>query len=531
MIGISLSELESNCQTHPKMKIKFFCVTHNTPCCNLCKEESHGFECDVQLKENFWKLTDIRGDMNAMIETMKSLVSNMRRELLSDHWNAVEMEKQKQIIYDEIKTNRQKVDTFLDEFENDVKEKLDTAFSAAQQALRDNKSNIEQKLNLIKKRTEIAERIKTLGLSELKMFLIKNKFHADFMENKTQIDCLVRGRKDVSFVVKPMYDLNHQVKQIRISTGFEVRSVDQSHIDRQPSKFDDMELSSSTVEADEGDLKKYIRSERDITPHDIMHTSENIIDEKSDKYELNEHFFIEHRNTNICVTCVGFLSNNKIVLTEDSKARVLVYKTNGFKIGQIKLTEEADEMTVIDETHIAVSLEKAVVFLDVLDMKIRKNHFLGDYITALSCANNKIFACLQNDGVLIMDISGTILRTLPNIEGYLNICTTINELLYSVKEENSSTLECYDINRKKTELFHFKCSGKVNGIACDKHDNVYIAFDNSEVIKFNNSTKTFITVLTVNNGLNNPLNIDCFDNGNRLLTINDGKEVNIFQKS
>ncbi|VDI03226.1 Hypothetical predicted protein [Mytilus galloprovincialis] len=526
MIGISIDESETYCPIHPTMRNKFFCVTHKAACCNTCKEETHGTECNVKLKKKLFKITDVQGDMNAMIETTKNIVENIRTGLLNDFCSVSDLENQKQIIFHEIKNSRQQVEKFLNEFERGVKEKLELACSAATKALIDNKENIEQKLNVIQKRTDTAEKIKESAVSGFQMFLIKNKFHTDYIEDQMQIECLLKEMKNVHFVAKPMYDLNHQANQITIRNGYEVRGVGHSLTGKKQQEFDDIEFSSSTVEADEGTVDKCVRSEKDIIPNDYI--SEHIITKESEKYKLNEHFLIERVNKDVCVICVRFLSSNKIVLTDDFVARVLVYNTNGSKVGQVKLKEAADEMTVIDETCIAVSLENEIVFLDVLQMKIKKKKLLDDYIEALSYANNKIYACMQHKGVLIMDLSGNILQTLPYIKGHLYICTTVTDILYSVIDENSNTLQCHYIDRKKIELFNFECSGKVNGIACDKDENVYIVIDNSKVIKFHNTTKTFSTVLTANDGLNNPLNIDCCDNGNRLLIINDGNVVNIY---
>lgn len=526
---MSIAESETYCQIHPTMQINFFCVNHKAGCCKICKEETHGALCNVKLKKKVFKITDVKEDMSAMIETMKKMVENMRSSLLDDCFSVSDLENQKQVIFDEMKSSRQQVETFLNKFESDVKENLELACSAAQETLLDNKRKIEQKINVIQKRTETAEKIKEFELSGFKMFLIKNKFHTDYIENQMQIECIIKEMKNVCFVAKPIYDLNQQENQITIRNGYEVKSCGQSLIGKIQSELGDIEFSSSTVEADEGTVDKCARLEKDIAPND--YNSEHITTNNSEKYQLNERFLIERRNKDVCIICVGFLSSNKIVLTDDFDARVLVYNTNGSKVGQIKLKEAADAMTVIDEKQIVVSLEKGIVFLDVLEMKIKNKKFLDDYIEALSFVNNKIYACLQHKGVLVMDLSGTILQTLPCIKGHLYICTTITDILYSVIDENSNTLQCHDIDRKKIELFNFECSGKVNGIACDKDENVYIVIDNSEVIKFHNTTKTFSTVLTANDGLNNPLNIDCCDNGNRLLIINDGKEVKIYQKS
>lgn len=74
-----------------------------------------------------------------------------------------------------------------------------------------------------------------------------------------------------------------------------------------------------------------------------MITSPNTLSLKNlKKYKLNEHFLIERGNKDVCVICVRFLPSNKIVLTDDFVARVLVYNTNGSKVGQIKLKEAAD---------------------------------------------------------------------------------------------------------------------------------------------------------------------------------------------
>lgn len=113
------------------------------------------------------------------------------------------------------------------------------------------------------------------------MFLIKNKFHTDYIEDQMQIECLLKEMKNVHFVAKPMYDLNHQANEITIRNGYEVRGVGHSLTGKKQPEFDDIEFSSSTVEADEGTVDRCVRSEKDITPNDYI--SEHIITKESEK--------------------------------------------------------------------------------------------------------------------------------------------------------------------------------------------------------------------------------------------------------
>ncbi|XP_063398217.1 uncharacterized protein LOC134683084 isoform X2 [Mytilus trossulus] len=529
MIGKSIAEFEFYCQVHPAKGIKFYCVTHNTPCCNICKEETHGIKCNVQLKDDILKITDVRGDMNAMVEAMTKMVENMQTEMLKDRWNVSDLEKQKTVFYDEMKNGRQLVENFLDKCENDEKEKFELAFSAAKETLCDNKRKIKHKLNVVQKRTETTEKIKESEFSEFKMFLIKTKFYTNYLDDQMQIESLLTGMKDVLVVARPTYDLNHQTKQITIRNGFEAESVGQSHVGKKQPEFDDIEFSSSTVEAEDGIVEENVQPERDIPLDGVKLTFDNMFPVKSNIYQLKEHFFIERRNKDISVKCIRFLSSDKIVLTEDSDSRILVYKTNGYKIGEVDFEEDPDEIAVIDETQVAVSVKKKVIFVDTaeLETKIEKN--LRDYISGLSYANQKIFACLQHKGVLIMGLSGKVIRTIPFIKGRLYICTTIDEIIYSVKYGKSNMFQCYDINRNKKEMYSFNRTFNVNGITCDIDGNIYLAIGGSEIIKVDATTRLISTLFTSKEDLKNPYNIDCCENGNRLLTIDNGKEVKIFQ--
>lgn len=531
MIGKSIAESESYCQVHPAKGIKFYCVTHNTPCCNICKEETHGIKCNVQLKDDILKITDVRGDMNAMIEAMSKMVENIRTEILKDRWNVSDFEKQKTVFYDEMKNGRQLVENFLDKFENDEKEKFELAFSVAKEILCDNKRKIKHKLNVVQKRTETTEKIKESEFSDFKMFLIKTRFHTNFLDDQMQIESLLKGMKYSLFVARPIYDLNHQTKQITIRDGFEAESVatvGQSHVSKKQPEFDDIEFSSSTVEAEEGIVDENVQPEKDIPLDGVKVASDNKLPVKSNIYQLKEHFFIERRNKDISVKCIRFLSSDKIVLTEDSDPRILVYKTNGYKLGEVDFEEDPDEVAVIDGTQVAVSVKKKVIFVDTvkLETKIEKN--LRDFISGLSYANQKIFACLQHRGVLIMRPSGKVLRTIPFIKGSLYICTTINEMIYSVKSGISNSFQRYDINRNKKEVYSFNRTFDVNGITCDLDGNIYLAISETEIIKVDTTTRAISTLLTSKEGLKDPYNIDCCENGNRLLTIDSGREVKIF---
>ncbi|VDI08533.1 Hypothetical predicted protein [Mytilus galloprovincialis] len=519
MIGTSIAECESRCQTHPARLVLFVCVTHNIPCCTSCKVEKHGTGCDVQFKEDILKIVNTRGDMNTTIEAMKKIIENMRSDLLNDHWNASDLEKQKSHYYDEMKNARQRVERFLDEFEKDARGKFESAFCVTHGAIRDNKRKIEHRLNVLQTRAETAERIKESVFSDLQMYLINNKFCQDNSKDKLLIESLCEETRQFCIAATPVYDLNKETKQIILSNGFEEKVLDHSRKCEKETEVDAIEISSSTVEAEE----YFVIQDNSSNDKD---TTESILPVV---YKLNEHFLIERRNVDIFIRCARFLQNNKIVMTENSGSRLLVYRTTGFKIGQVKFEEGPNEIAVIKENRVAVSTEKKIIFVDLDNMHIEKQKFLSDTITGLSFANDKLFACLHHSGIHILDLSGNISRTIPFIKGSLYICSTIDDMIYSVATTKFKTLQCYDVNKREKDEYSLTCSSDANGISCDKNGNIFIAGSDSEIFRFNPTSKTFLSILTEADGINNPLNVDCSDSGSKILVIDKRNELKIFK--
>ncbi|CAC5362709.1 unnamed protein product [Mytilus coruscus] len=261
-IGSRIAESISHCQIHPTKGIKFLCITHNTPCCNICKEEAHGTGCNVQLKEDVLKKKDIRRDLSATIETMTTTVEKVRTDLRNNQWNISALEKHRTLFHYEMITGRQRVDNFLNEFENDVRKKYEIAFSTSKQIVHENISKIEHKLNVLQKRTETAEKIKEFDFSESQVYLINKKFQQDNMEDKMKIENLVNGMKVVSIVANPVFTVNQEAKQITLHNGFQVGTFCHTEEGQNQPGIDEIESSSSTMEA-EADLTM-----KDISPDD-----------------------------------------------------------------------------------------------------------------------------------------------------------------------------------------------------------------------------------------------------------------------
>ncbi|XP_063398219.1 uncharacterized protein LOC134683086 [Mytilus trossulus] len=206
---------------------------------------------NVQLKEDCLKKKDINQDLSTTIKTMTTTIENVRTDLLNNQWNISALEKQKTLFHTEMIIGRHRVDTFLNEFESDVRQKYEIAFSTSKQIVQENISKIEHKLNVLQKRTETAENIREFDFSESQMNLINKKFQQDNIEDNMQIENLINGMKNVSIVANPVFTVNEVAKQITLSNGFRVCHHNGSH--NQP-EIGEIESSSSTIEA-EADLQ------------------------------------------------------------------------------------------------------------------------------------------------------------------------------------------------------------------------------------------------------------------------------------
>lgn len=212
IIGSSIAESISHCRMHPTKGNKFICITHNTPECNVCKTEARGSGCNVPLKDDVLKKQNIRQDLSTTIKTMTTTIEKVRTDLNNNQWNISALEKHKTLFHTEMITGRHRVDTFLNEFENDVRQKYEIAFTTSKQIVQENISKIEHKLNVLQKRTETAEKIKEIDFSESQMYLITKKFQQDNIQDKMQIENLLNGMKNVSIVANPVFTVNVEAK-------------------------------------------------------------------------------------------------------------------------------------------------------------------------------------------------------------------------------------------------------------------------------------------------------------------------------
>ncbi|XP_071122970.1 E3 ubiquitin-protein ligase TRIM33-like [Mytilus edulis] len=234
-------------QDHKLLSIDDYHMIGSSIAESISQKEARGSGRNVQLKEDRLKKKDIRQDLSSTIKTMTTTIEKVRTDLHNNQLDSSVLEKNRTLFHYEMIIGRQRVEHFLNEIENDVRQKYEIAFTTSKQIVQENMSKIEYKLNVLQKRTKTAENIKEFDFSESQINLINKKFQQDNMEDKMQIENLINGMKNVSIVANPVFTVNVEAKQITVGNGFQVYHSE--GINNHP-EIDEIESSSSTIEAE-----------------------------------------------------------------------------------------------------------------------------------------------------------------------------------------------------------------------------------------------------------------------------------------
>lgn len=155
-----VSNIDLMCKSHSDKQVDFFCKFHQLFCCVFCKSEHQLPSCYV-LDINESCTDDEKVHRLQKEETVvKDVHFKMRNLLLKQIANKETLQQHRITFYEEIKKERQEIETYLDEFENNIKSKFEEQFGITQTAIIRNITEIESRSEKVSKRLSLIEKLK-----------------------------------------------------------------------------------------------------------------------------------------------------------------------------------------------------------------------------------------------------------------------------------------------------------------------------------------------------------------------------------
>lgn len=524
-IGKYLSMFDPCCKTHPTEVLNYFCFTHDIPCCCICKDKEHTNGCHVQHGDGI-SVDQERGQMlQKTVDKVGNLLIQVEKALVENENDTSCLHLQRQRFEAELAKGKEEINKFLDDFELNVKDKFNAAFEKRISSLTHERKVSNEEQRKYKNKQEIVGKIMRLKLTKLQSFQIGRMFYDGL---KPESQATPNHARDGKLNLLPIFNVNFEKRTIQFSDGFQITTA----LNEGFPEYNEENGSSTLKEENIDDAKE----NETIKNGDDTKAKPDVdqIDSPANrsKYRLRHSFYFESGDVEIQITSIRFMEPDFIVMSEQSKNRLLLYNINGMRRRAVDFDDKPGELAIVQENNeIIVSVLKRLHFLNATTTLTRQTTILKDYVQGLASANSFVYVCLHRRGLLKLDLSGNVLRRIPFIKGKLYICVTNEEEVFSIRKGGSNDeLHCYNFSNNKKDVFSLDCPSAFSGIANDKSGNVYLGTRDSDVIMFDRRTSSFEAVLTDDDDIDDIRGVASNKDGTIVaVSSNNGNVITVFE--
>lgn len=561
----NITEMSLQCKYHNENPIRYYCPTHDTPCCSLCKindhNECHGVESIEELdqtSEYERNSESIYSKLDYAIQKVEKACAELSENLKYLQHQRLEFVAAFQDRKEEIQKVMDEIDTNKDQFEQD--------YEIIRQNIEKQNEKLQTRCDELKKRKESMQILSKLTCgNKSHVFLAKNYMKEQNKKDEIEIQHLVEQLTVENCQFNIEFKLDQQNVNITLVANITFTQV--------PCTFPDNELSmenndSSTVEEEnrlmiqdpchmdasicstsndeskgvaktmtkwksEACLLSKANKKSDESSKSTTGLERNSV-ETSPVFKYKFRFQIHKKNPNILLQCVEILPSGNLIIGESSNPRLLIYSKTGYKTGEMSLKFPSTAITVINDTQIAVTSGKSVLIIDVKrvdSMKIANEIRLLDDCHGIAHVDKYLAVNCVNEGLKLFTLSGYNKHTYFYLKGVLNICAHQSRVVFSTKRNSEMV---HRLNLDTTNRLCLRCPNLfgANGITIDFNGDIFITCDKSnKVYMLRNGQPKWKTILTEDNSIDKPKGIAYDSKTNELVVLNnEGKSICIFER-
>jgi Holliday junction resolvase RusA-like endonuclease len=375
-----LKSIQVKCTEHPENTLEYFCATHKCPCCILCKRNQHN-ECpDVEKIEEFIKTVNVSDEFVNLNSKIGSDVRILEKLSKNSDQNILKLHTQKEHLYKQLKTNREKINKALDAFEDETKRKLQSNFDRETGVIKKQHNELSSKISDLKNCQRQIECILNVEVkSNIYFFLFQNRAKEDMKQNETDIDNMLASLLDISSECSLSTDIDHTSKTVKMLKTLEFkRRICSNDLELEHECDEENETTaSSTVEADA------ILKTGDLNPNERNTTAPPCV--KLFRYRNNFTLDAADFNPENSNRIIKVVSNNRIMITGKYNSKLLFFSKSGEKQGEIIIDYPATAVAVINDEMLAVAAYRVVVLVDTKQINYMALIKLEDYCVGIAC--------------------------------------------------------------------------------------------------------------------------------------------------
>ncbi|CAC5358241.1 unnamed protein product [Mytilus coruscus] len=479
-LPIYIANIKLECEDHNR-KLDFYCSIHNEPCCTRCVSEKHK-DCRElkQLPEvvDGIKSSAAFSDLQDRVTDMSQVIGQLIKEKIDNKSN---LQIQRTAVIAEVERVRKAINKHLDK----IQDELLNMVRANEEQHRDNIDSMIGKLSKMKN-----------DVDEIANALEKTKQHASNFQTFLGVNKWSREIETQEREVKTAHS-DHSMDNVELLIKM---SPLVEELEKNVSEFGKLVVTFSP-------RTKLVLWKEKQSQSLLITASKSI-----SKIELSNlcSFDIPRGSSKCLITGCDMFEDERIVFADFTSVnkRLVVVNNEGLLIKEIKFEARPLDVAVLDSNTVAVTFfdEQIISIVDVGSSRIMRNIPVKEICFGICFIDGNLVVSMGNKIIKIIDLYGKVLSSVSKM-AKSTYCTSCNDKIYYASEGNG-VVYCCDLNGSVQWEFSCGKSDFPNGIAHDASGNVFVTCKNTnQVIVIESSGKKSRVLLTIDNGLNEPIAI------------------------
>ncbi|CAC5393404.1 unnamed protein product [Mytilus coruscus] len=414
-----VQEIKYNCTDHNE-RFVYFCYTHERPCCIEClKDKLHsGFCCfvnvdtavkDVKQSPSF---LDLQTTLSDLLTNLSSIIEHLGANLL-------ELAKQKVTCADEIRTTREAINSYLDQLEKDLSNKMQETFTS--------------------KELELQHLLADLELRKTRV----NEMHANVNIIRDAASNF-QTFMSIPEYIKPAHSEEIALQSLCETEFFNWNSISVNPTSIQAIKNNLTSFGTMRIKRKASNLSMKVQKSRQA-----QLTATGFFSKTIETMEFKEVYQNQIQDRPDILDC-GILPNGELLFSDRSQKCLIKHDTRSAFV-QIDLPFFPVRFAIVDENNIAVTSEKElhIVKLNYHNILNLKTFHFEKEVGSVIIYDNK-YIIEDSAGYRIMDSEGIFIKHIPirfDESAYREpVC--FDNKIYLVDYKRSKIF-CYDFDGNK----------------------------------------------------------------------------------